>query len=157
MTSCPIWEPWMTLFVISHSHEPPSLRVSGCLAVSYCDLLSPMSRLTPLFSPPWNPHAMPQYGTAWHVICPYTSCCHGQQVLITKDVTHCGLWYHTKIMNVKAPCELTWWQKKSSGYPASLPLRILAKLIIIKRRSVFFSGVCSSLHPVYLKYLLSFV
>lgn len=49
MTSYPIWELGMTLF-ISQSHKPPALHVSHCSSVSHRDPLSLMSRLTPLFS-----------------------------------------------------------------------------------------------------------
>lgn len=73
MTSRPIWELWMTLFVISHSHKPPALHVSHCLCASRWELLSRVSKLTPLFPVLSSPHIMTQSVTTWHVICRYTS------------------------------------------------------------------------------------
>lgn len=96
MTSYPIWEYWMTLFVISHSHKSLALHVILCFSASHCDLLSPVSRLTPLFSLLTHTH----HDTVCdHMTChlPIYLCCHRQQVLITKDVAHRALWYHTKV------------------------------------------------------------
>lgn len=93
MTSYPIWELWMTLFVISHSHKPPPLQVSHCSSVSHRDLLSLVSRLTPLFSLLSNPHITTQYVTTWHVICRYTSVVTGSRcwLLRMSPIVPCGI------------------------------------------------------------------
>lgn len=99
MTSYPIWELWMTLFVISHSHKPPALHVSHCFFVSHWVLLSRVSRLTPLFFVLSNPHIKTQYVTTWHVICRYTSVVTGSRcwLLRMSPIVPCGITHRSVI------------------------------------------------------------
>lgn len=122
MTSYPIWEGWITLFVISNSHEPHTLHVSCCLSVSCRALLLSTPLKSHLYSLPDQIH------TSWHRVWPHDMssadifcCCYRQQVLITKDVTHCALWYHTMVCdhdehrNSQCALHLTGCERKRSA------------------------------------------